>query len=64
MTIKQCESCKYHTYKKVRKEYHESCFWLSQCFMKPQNCDIYKQGKLNQGRKEFFREMGMVDEND
>lgn len=63
MTIKQCESCKYHTYKRVKKEYEESCFLLSQWFMKPHSCDTYKQGKLNQGREEIFRKFGMVDEN-
>lgn len=61
MTRKQCESCKYHTYRKVRKEYHESCFLLSQWFMKPHSCDTYKQGELNQGRKEFLRKIGRVE---
>lgn len=64
MTIKQCETCKYHTYKKIKKGYRDSCFLLSKWFMQPHNCDIYKQGELNQGRKEFFRRIGKVDEND
>lgn len=64
MTMKQCESCKYHTYKRVRKEYRESCFRMSQWFMKPHICDSYEQGELNQGKEEFFRRVGRVDEND
>ena len=32
--------------------------------MKPHNCDSYEQGELNQGREEFFRRIGRVDEND
>ena len=64
MTMKQCETCKYHIYRKIRREYRESCFLLSRWFMRPHNCDIYEQGKLNQGRKEFFRKLGRGDEND
>lgn len=64
ITMKQCETCKYHTYRKIKKEYHEGCFLLSQWFMKPHDCDTYEQGELNQGRKEFFKKFDRLYEND
>lgn len=56
MTSKQCNSCKYHIYV---KELGETCFLInSQYFMKKKNCPNYKNGKLNEGHKEFFEKVG------
>lgn len=59
MTIKQCYSCKYHI---LVKELGESCFLSSgknKIFMKNKNCELYKNGKINQGHKEYFKKIGM-----
>lgn len=56
MTIKQCNSCKYHIYV---KELGERCFNHSQNFMKKKNCILYEYGKINQDHKEFFERNGM-----
>ena len=55
MTIKQCNSCKWHIYV---KELNESCFLLSTTFYKNKNCHEYKYGEINQGHKEFFKKCG------
>lgn len=55
MTIKQCNSCKYHI---LVKELRESCFFLKNNFMKGKNCELYLNGKINQGHKEFFARNG------
>lgn len=51
MTIKQCNSCKYHI---LVKELNEGCFFIKNVFMKNENCELYQNGKINQGHKEFF----------
>ena len=51
MTIKQCNSCKYHT---LVKELRETCFFIQNNFMKGKNCELYQNGKINQAHKEFF----------
>lgn len=59
MTIKQCNSCKYHI---LVKELGETCFLFSgkyKFFMKNKNCEFYKNGKINQEHKEHFKENGM-----
>lgn len=62
MTIKQCNSCKYHTYELRHKHPHDGCFhpFRYSMFMKSKNCDGYKQGKLNQGKKEFYKKLGEI----
>ncbi len=55
MTIKQCNTCKYHIYV---KELGERCFNHSPNFMKNKVCDFYKQGEINQDHKEFFKKIG------
>lgn len=54
MTIKQCNSCKYHI---LVKEFEEGCFLLGK-FMKGENCELYRQGKINQEHKEYFARLG------
>ena len=57
MTIKQCNSCKHHI---LVKELRETCFMTSnRFFMKNKNCEFYKDGKINQEHKEYFKEIGM-----
>lgn len=55
MTIKQCNSCKFHIYV---KELGDRCFMHTNRFMKSKNCELYKNGKINQGHKEFFARVG------
>ena len=55
MTIKQCNSCKYHI---LVKEFEEGCFLLLGKFMKGENCELYRRGKINQGHKEYFASRG------
>lgn len=55
MTIKQCNSCKYHI---LVKELRECCFFIKNNFMKGGNCELYQNGKINQGHKEFFARLG------
>ncbi len=56
MTIKQCNSCNFHIYV---KELEDTCFLISsKCFMKNKNCELYKNGKINQERKKFFKRLG------
>lgn len=55
MTIKQCNSCKYHIYV---KELKEGCYLIADTFMKNKDCKWYKNGKINQGHKEFFARVG------
>lgn len=55
MTIKQCNSCKYHI---LVKELEECCFFIKNKFMKSENCELYRQGKINQEHKEFFTRLG------
>lgn len=55
MTIKQCNSCKYHIYV---KELGERCYLIGTKFMKNKNCELYQNGKINQGHKEFFTRTG------
>lgn len=56
MTIKQCNSCKYYIYV---KELKETCFlYPNKFFMKNKNCEFYKNGKINQEHKEYFKRIG------
>ena len=55
MTMKQCNSCKYHI---LVKEINECCFFVTTEFMKSDNCELYQNGKINQGHKEFFARLG------
>lgn len=55
MTSKQCNSCKYHI---LVKELEEGCFIFEKNFMKPKNCNSYKNGKLNQAHKDIFKKYG------
>ena len=55
MTSKQCNSCKYHIYV---KELEEQCFMITGKFMKNKNCELYVNGEINQGHKEFFKKLG------
>ena len=58
MTVKQCNSCKYHTYEKRGKWTHEGCFLVWNKFMNSKNCDSYNQGEMNEGKKEFYKKLG------
>lgn len=40
------------------KELEERCYLLSHKFMKGKNCELYQNGKINQGHKEFFARTG------
>ena len=56
MTVKQCNSCKYHIYVKELKEH---CFYIfSTKFMKKGNCEFYKNGDINEAHKDFFMKCG------
>ena len=55
MTMKQCNSCKWHIYV---KELGETCFFSFQEFCKNKNCPSYQTGIINQGHKEFFKKRG------
>lgn len=55
MTIKQCNSCKYHI---LVKELGEQCYLIANKFMKNKNCELYHNGKINQGHKESFASRG------
>ena len=55
MTIKQCNSCKYHIYV---KELGECCYLISDKFMKGEICELYQDGKINQEHKEVFARTG------
>ncbi|MBQ6219928.1 MAG: hypothetical protein IJH63_00835 [Methanobrevibacter sp.] len=60
MTIKQCNSCKYHTYEKRQKHNHEGCshpFGYTY-FMSSKNCHGYQQGEINTGKKELYERLG------
>lgn len=39
------------------KEFEEGCFLLGK-FMKGENCELYRRGKINQGHKEYFASRG------
>lgn len=58
MTVKQCNSCKWHTYEKRGKNRHEGCFLVWNSFMGSKNCESYSQGDLNKGKKDFYKELG------
>lgn len=51
MTMKQCNSCKYHCMFVKSKE--ESCFIVSHKFMRNVNCEKYKHGSFNEIKKEW-----------
>lgn len=55
MTIKQCNSCKHHTYV---KELDERCLYGFREFMSSKNCKSYVNGELNQTHKELFNNCG------
>lgn len=56
MTVKQCYSCKYYI---LVKELRETCFlYPNRFFMKSKNCELYKDGKVNQYHKEYFKRIG------
>ena len=55
MTMKQCNSCKWHI---CVKELDECCFSLSTTFYGNKNCHGYEYGEINQGHKEFFEKCG------
>lgn len=58
MTMKQCVTCKWHTYELRHNYPHEGCYLIGNPFMSSKNCRWYKQGELNQGKKEFYEELG------
>lgn len=51
MTIKQCESCKWHHI--WRKQTKETCFLCDPNFMKSKVCDAYKYGDFEEVREEY-----------
>lgn len=55
MTVKQCNSCKWHI---CVKELGERCFRHRAEFFKNKNCSSYENGAINQGHKDFFKKVG------
>lgn len=51
MTIKQCESCKWHHI--WREQIKETCFLCNLNFMKSKVCDDYKYGDFEEVREEY-----------
>ena len=52
MTIKQCESCKYHHINIKTKE--EGCWLVCGRFMRSVDCIFYKQGNFEEIREEHL----------
>ena len=53
MTIKQCESCKYHHINTKTKD--EGCFFILKEFMSSKNCLNYSQGNFEEIREEWLK---------